>query len=1083
MKLRSESMKDCGDLGSKWVEKDSGIFFNVNFLEEKVIAGEWEELEKYLLGFTTVEDNSFSMKMFFNIRKQKYLEAIDRNDTTSAIEILRKDFKVFSAYDEDINQEMCLLMTLENFRENERFRNYRDAQTSRREMVIDLKKLIEANPVFRGKLVFPSFSAARLSTIVNQSLNLQHSYCQYPRPLPVIETLLTDHVCEPLNVVVPSASAVVPSATVANCNPYPSGQVHGGPSCSAWATPSTSRQHATLSLENLPRNFACTLHQGSAVTSLDFHPSHCTLLLVGSTNGEVTLWELRTEEKVATKPFMVWDMYTRSLTFQVVFARNRHISVIRAIWSPDGGFIGVAFNKYLIHLYAYVGPDDLQQLLEVEAHNGLVNDLAFVCLEDRLCIATCGDDKLIKVWDLNGQKLFSFAGHQAPVYSICPHQTEDIQFILSTSIDGKIKVWLFDNLGSRIDLDAPGRWCTTLRYSDDGRMFSCGTSREGDSFLVEWDESQGTIKRTYGGLIKKPAGTVVHFDTTQNQFLAVGEDSQIKFWDMNNANLLISTHAEGGLSSQPRLRFNKEGNLLAVSTTGNGIKILATAASLRSLRPVETSCFRSSTRPTEFKASSSSVAAVINAIAPAAAMLRSANMERSLPAGDSSTPILPALVQIPHLDTECGDESISSNIGESGSLDGVPENPIHWRLSEITRPVQCQQITIPRGNSAATKVLRVVYPHSSAGLLALGSDGIVTVWKWQSEEQNPSGKATTRVLPQQWKPKSPNTENVMATEHASGVHIDDSMACLSLSRTDSYVLSAYGGMASVFDVRTFKEVVAFMTPPPTATCIQYYPLDNNIVAIGLDDSAVSIYQVRKDEEIAILEGHRRGITGLTFSTHLKILVSAGGDGMLCSWNTDTWVKIKSVPVNILAGAPLSGEIGPTGVQFHPDHIHLLVTQQRLLAVYNALTMERINDWTPRDALFAPITSTTYSGDGHLVYASFRDGSVWVLEASTLRPRCRIASSAYNVVTGMNGGEAVYPLSIAANPRERNQFAIGLTNGSVKVIEPLESEGEWGKDRDEGDHSDRRDPEDEPKKKKEKRDEGTSHSTPVRLFFV
>jgi len=31
------------------------------------------------------------------------------------------------------------------------------------------------------------------------------------------------------------------------------------------------------------------------------------------------------------------------------------------------------------------------------------------------------------VWDLNGRKLFHFEGHEAPVYSVCPHQKENIQ--------------------------------------------------------------------------------------------------------------------------------------------------------------------------------------------------------------------------------------------------------------------------------------------------------------------------------------------------------------------------------------------------------------------------------------------------------------------------------------------------------------------------------------------------------------------------------------------------------------------------------------------------------------------------------
>lgn len=42
------------------------------------------------------------------------------------------------------------------------------------------------------------------------------------------------------------------------------------------------------------------------------------------------------------------------------------------------------------------------------------------------------------------------------------------QFIFSTALDGKIKAWLYDNAGSRVDYDAPGHWCTTMAYSADG---------------------------------------------------------------------------------------------------------------------------------------------------------------------------------------------------------------------------------------------------------------------------------------------------------------------------------------------------------------------------------------------------------------------------------------------------------------------------------------------------------------------------------------------------------------------------------------------------------------------------------------
>jgi len=60
------------------LEKESGFYFNMKYFEEKVLAGEWDEVEKYLAGFTKVDDNRYSMKIFFEIRKQKYLEALDR---------------------------------------------------------------------------------------------------------------------------------------------------------------------------------------------------------------------------------------------------------------------------------------------------------------------------------------------------------------------------------------------------------------------------------------------------------------------------------------------------------------------------------------------------------------------------------------------------------------------------------------------------------------------------------------------------------------------------------------------------------------------------------------------------------------------------------------------------------------------------------------------------------------------------------------------------------------------------------------------------------------------------------------------
>ncbi|PWZ11031.1 Protein TPR1 [Zea mays] len=71
------------------------------------------------------------------------------------------------------------------------------------------------------------------------------------------------------------------------------------------------------SVDDLPRRVACSLSHGSNVTSMDFHPTRHTLLLVGSANGEFTLYEIGLHETLLSKPFKIWDINACSPQFQV----------------------------------------------------------------------------------------------------------------------------------------------------------------------------------------------------------------------------------------------------------------------------------------------------------------------------------------------------------------------------------------------------------------------------------------------------------------------------------------------------------------------------------------------------------------------------------------------------------------------------------------------------------------------------------------------------------------------------------------------------------------------------------------------
>ncbi|KAL9323208.1 hypothetical protein ACSQ67_011261 [Phaseolus vulgaris] len=1093
------------------LEQESGFFFNMKYFEDEVHNGNWDEVERYLSGFTKVDDNRYSMKIFFEIRKQKYLEALDKHDRSKAVEILVKDLKVFATFNEELFKEITQLLTLENFRENEQLSKYGDTKSARAIMLVELKKLIEANPLFRDKLQFPNLKNSRLRTLINQRgasacrwatayafalLNWQHQLCKNPRPNPDIKTLFVDHSCgqpngarapspasNPLLGSLPKAGgfpplgahgpfqptpAPVPTplagwmsnpTTVAHpavsggaiglgapsipaalkhprtppTNPsvdYPSGdsdhvskrtrpmgisdEVNLPVNVLSATFPGHGHGQAFNAPDDLPKTVMRTLNQGSSPMSMDFHPVQQTLLLVGTNVGDIALWEVGSRERLLMRNFKVWDLSACSMPFQAALVKDPGVSVNRVIWSPDGALFGVAYSRHIVQIYSYHGGDEARQHLEIDAHVGGVNDLAFSHPNKQLCVITCGDDKTIKVWDAaSGAKQYTFEGHEAPVYSVCPHYKENIQFIFSTALDGKIKAWLYDNLGSRVDYEAPGRWCTTMAYSADGtRLFSCGTSKEGESSIVEWNESEGAVKRTYQGFRKRSLG-VVQFDTTKNRYLAAGDDFSIKFWDMDNIQLLTTVDADGGLPASPRIRFNKDGALLAVSANENGIKILANGDGIRLLRTLENSLYDTS------RTSEAMTKPAINPISAAAA---AAATSAALAERASSVAIT----------AMNGDARNMGDVKPRISEESNDKSKI-WKLTEINEQSQCRSLKLPE-NVRVNKISRLIYTNSGNAILALASNAIHLLWKWQRSDRNSTGKASATVQPQLWQPSS----GILMTNDLTDSNTEDAVPCFALSKNDSYVMSASGGKISLFNMMTFKTMTTFMPPPPAATFLAFHPQDNNIIAIGMDDSSIQIYNVRVDEVKSKLKGHTKRITGLAFSHVLNVLVSSGADAQLCVWNTDGWEKQKSRFLQLPAGRTPPAQ-ADTRVQFHQDQIRFLVVHETQLAIYEATKLECLKQWFPRESA-APVSHATFSCDSQLIYASFLDATVCVFSASNLRLRCRINPSAY---LSASVSSNVQPLVIAAHPQEPNQFAVGLSDGGVHVFEPLESEGKWG----------------------------------------
>ncbi|WVZ96500.1 hypothetical protein U9M48_042132 [Paspalum notatum var. saurae] len=380
-----------------------------------------------------------------------------------------------------------------------------------------------------------------------------------------------------------------------------------------------------------------------------------------------------------------------------------------------------------------------------------------------------------------------------------------------------------------------------------------------------------------------------------------------------------------------------------------------------------------------------------------------------------------------------GDGDVISPYGEAcKKMSTKPElaNNTWKKLSNIVSSGYIRALQVQDMTASSSKVICLLYTNNGEELLALCSNAVHKLWKWECSEKNPRGKSTTSIPPQLWQPE--NGIPMKNDTANNGTH-KKVTGCIALRKSDDYLVSASGGRLSVFDTSTFEIHTTFMAPPPAATFVAFYPQEDNIMAIGMEDSSILIYCTHTEEVQMVLTGHHKKITGLAFSVSMDVLVSSGADAQLCVWQMSVWKKKKSryiIPPSNRSGASGSD----TAVQFYYDQEHLLVVQESQLMICD-WNIECLCSWSPRDALPAPISSAVFSSDGFLIYTGFHDGAIGIFEAKSLTLQCKIAPSAYIPSSVSSGGETVYPMVVAADPWKPNQMAVGMSDGAVYVLEP------------------------------------------------
>ncbi|KAG4931312.1 hypothetical protein JHK82_048415 [Glycine max] len=127
--FNEENLKEA----ARTLGHESGLYFDLKYFEDIVLEGKWDETENYLSAFTKVMDNKFSIKMYFELRKQKYFEALEVNDHHKALDILLKDLKVFANGNEALFKDLSYFLIVDNIRNLKP--SYGDVNSARKDLM------------------------------------------------------------------------------------------------------------------------------------------------------------------------------------------------------------------------------------------------------------------------------------------------------------------------------------------------------------------------------------------------------------------------------------------------------------------------------------------------------------------------------------------------------------------------------------------------------------------------------------------------------------------------------------------------------------------------------------------------------------------------------------------------------------------------------------------------------------------------------------------------------------------------------------------------------------------------------------
>jgi WD40 repeat protein len=261
---------------------------------------------------------------------------------------------------------------------------------------------------------------------------------------------------------------------------------------------------------------------------------------------------------------------------------TKHENYVAALVQVRRFVVSGSYDRRLI----WWGVESGQVVRTVEAHQGWVRDL--VATPDGACVASVGDDMLVKIWDtdtgrlvrtLAGHATRTPQGHVTALYAVAI--SRDGKYLASADRVGEVRVWETDTgkLAQRFEVPVLYTYdprqrkrsiggIRTVAFSPDGRQLAMGgigqvgnvDGLSGPATVEVWDWREPQQRFTAGAQGHKGIINHLRFHPAGGWLLGAGGGSDngfLAFWKLD-------TPADAGKAGSPSLpgqRLKMDGHL------------------------------------------------------------------------------------------------------------------------------------------------------------------------------------------------------------------------------------------------------------------------------------------------------------------------------------------------------------------------------------------------------------------------------------------------------------------------------------------------------------------------------------------